>query len=234
MTIVAKRSVIEMMDDAKARAEKASKGFVPTFLMLKDHQKAILRPLFNLDECVPMQMHNKFNKVSPKDSINAVCASEQGKVCEYCQAYAAGDKQLAPKMSFMLPVYLYRVGQQNDDKTWSDVTYTDTEGNAQPVKGLRVLELKNYGTVSQVMDVMRSMFAEETDIRDHDFSIERKGAGTDTSYIVLPRAPKLMPEPVKVLIPKQQDVLDMVIAACPIHAVEGAGATASSSQDDEY
>lgn len=184
MTTVAKKSVLDMMDEAiQESATKATGGFKPTFLTLKDKQKAILRPLFNLDQAIPLMMHNKFNKSNPKDSINAVCAQEIGKPCALC-GLAAEDKQLRPALSLMLPVYVYRIGTKQPDGSWADVTYKNAEDQDVRVQGLRILELKQYGTITAVYQTLRTYYRDypSHDIGECDFSIERVGAMQNTSY----------------------------------------------------
>jgi hypothetical protein len=223
--------VLAMMDSELKRAKEAAKSgsFVPTFLRLNDGQKARIRPLFNLTECVVLPMHNKFNKSNPKESINAVCGLEVGDDCPYCEAVAS-DKALSASTVFMLPVYVSVIEQQ-DSQTglWSPVTYKKDDKEVE-VSGLRILELKSFGAVSSIFETIRDLYREDDkhDIRQYGLIIQRVGAFQQTSYTILPKGPSQMPDAAKALIPSSDDVKKMVLAACPPAGTSSSSSSSSS------
>jgi hypothetical protein len=209
--------VLAMMDEEeKKAAERPSGQFVPTFLRLKDKQKARVRPLFNLDGCVVLPMHNKFNKSNPKDSINAVCSSEIGLPCPHCQVAKDGDKALTATTTFMLPVYVAQLEEKNADGKWVPVTYKDSNDNDVFVSGLRIIELKRFGTINALLQSLRGLYREDEkhDIRQYGLVIERIGGNQNTTYTTLPKGPSAMPDDAKKLIPTQETVRQMVMVAC--------------------
>jgi hypothetical protein len=210
--------VLSLMDEEeKKAAERPSGQFVPTFLRLKDKQKARVRPLFNLDGCVVLPMHNKYNKAAPKDSINAVCSSEIGLPCPHCQAAKDGDKQLTATTTFMLPVYVAQLEEKNADGKWVPVTYKDSNDSDVLVSGLRIIELKAFGTINALLQSLRGLYREDDkhDIRQYGLVIERIGGDQQTKYTLLPKGPSPIPDDAKKLVPTQETVRQMVMAACP-------------------
>lgn len=225
-TMMKKPSVTELMKRADEKAANPSSGaYKPTFLLLKEGQKALIRPLYNLigeqaDACV-MAMHNKFNVADPKQSINSVCAQEIDKACELCRLAEAGDKQLRPSWSIMLPVYLYRQ-EELKDGSWEKLTYTDSSGVEQRVCGVRVLELKDFGKIYDVLKFLRSHLRDEKphDITTCDFSIEQSGSGKQKSFIVKALGAKDMNPKIREHIPSPEQVRQMVIEACKPRVVQ--------------
>lgn len=226
------KSVLDIMEEETQRATQKTGAFKPTFLLLKDGQKAMIRPLFNLDGVVVMRMHNKYNQGDVKQSINAVCAAEMGQSCVYC-ADAENDKKLRSAVSFLLPVWVHRIAQKDETGKWADLTYQDQDGKQQPVYGLRVLELKAFGTISAVFQTLRSLHTEDEqhDVTRMDLIIERKGAGQQTSYVVLPKAPSSMHPLAKDARPTVDTVREMVLAACP-SKVSGAAANGTNGHSN--
>jgi hypothetical protein len=226
-TIEMAMSVLELMDEQikKAKESPAGGSYKPTFLLLKNGHKALIRPLFNLDAVVVMSMHNKFNQAEPKQSINATCARELDKKCKYCDQVAS-DKKLAAGVSFMLPVFVYGI----TDGEGKPVTYKDADGQEVAVSGIRILELKSFGAISTVLSWLREYFAEcrkddETySLTSQDFSITRVGEGQKTDYTVLAKAPKPFTRNVSAITAER--VRERVIEACPPVVLEDASATA--------
>lgn len=231
--------VLSMMDEETRRAsERRAGNFVPTFLRLNDGQKARIRPLFNLSQCLVLDMHNKYSQADPKQSINAVCGKEVSDSCLYCEAMV-NDRKLTAGKVFFLPVYVSTLEQKNDGGQWVPVTY-EKDGQAQEVSGLRLLELKAYGTMSIVMQTLRGLYSddEKHDIRQYGLIVERIGFGQSTKHTILPKGPGAMPEAAKALIPTLDKVKEMVLSAMPPAGVtvtsfprssQGAGATAPAA-----
>lgn len=217
MAITNPTDVLSLMDAESKRASEPRKSSAPTFLRLNDRQKARIRPLFNLSQVLALSMHSKFNTASPKDSVNAVCASEVGGDCLYCAA-AKDDRKLSAGVSFFLPVYLSTLEEKGDDGKWSIVTFKkDADGVDKEVSGLRILELKAFGTINTVFQAIRSLYAEDDqhDIRLYGLVVERVGAGQKTEYTILPKGPAQMPEVARQLIPTPDAVRSMILSACP-------------------
>lgn len=227
-------SVAQFMKQAEEKAANPTSNFKPTFVLLKENQKAIIRPLFNLvgadiDQCV-MAMHSKYNATDPKQSINSVCAQEVGKICELCRLADAGDKELRPSWSIMMPVYLHKIGlyvgtDENGNAVWQDVTWKKADGTEEKVNGLRILELKDFGKVYEILKFLRSHHRDEKehDITICDFTIEQSGVGKKKSFVTKARAPKrdkvtneiiAMPPSLRQIIPTPDAVRQMVIDAC--------------------
>ncbi len=214
--------VLAAMDEEEKRASERPTGtFVPTFLRLKDKQKARVRPLFNLSQSIVLATHNKYNNADPKQSINAVCAQELGADCPHCTA-AANDKKLTAGNVFYLPVYVSSVEQKNDNGTWIPVTYKKDDLE-EPVAGLRILELKTFGSINQVYTSIRNLFKEDDnhDIRQYGLIIERSDVKRGDNqppnpiYTILPKGPSAMSDAGKALVPTPEKVREMILAALP-------------------
>lgn len=198
--------VLNLIDKAVERASAPRKSGKPVFLFLKEGHKALIRPLFNLDEAIVLAKHNKWSE-NADYRVNAICAAELGKACVHCEsAKTLEDKKLAASATIYLPVYIYQVV----DKTGTRVTYKekDEQGNEseKPVTGFRVLELPLFGTMFNVLKVFRSYMRDDGSICQCDFSIEQVGEGQKKSFVVIPKAPK----PLGPAIQKAAAALDIV------------------------
>jgi hypothetical protein len=96
---------------------------------------------------------------------------------------------------------------------------------------LRILELKAFGTINTVFQCIRSLYAEDDnhDIRQYGLIVERVGAGQKTEYTILPKGPGAMPEAARQLIPTQEAIRSMILAACPPAGTTIVSATPSST-----
>lgn len=217
--------VIAMMDQQFDRASAPRPSGKPTFLFFKNGWKARIRPLVNLDKATVMKMHHKFS-MDAESRVNAVCASEVGKPCRYCDL-APADKKLSPSVSFMLPVYVYQV----TDKAGNIITAKDENGEEQAVKGVRVIELTTYGVISQVLGIFRAYYKDEDshDITACDFVIEQVGEGQSKQFNTMPKAPTAMNDQMKRIqaaVPTER-VRQRVIEACPPVILQSAQPTTS-------
>lgn len=227
--------VLAAMDEEEKRASERPQGtFVPTFLRIKDKQKARIRPLFNLSQSIVLSTHNKYNQADPKQSINAICAQELGADCPHCAA-AANDKKLTAGTVFYLPVYVSSLEQKNDSGTWIPVTYKKDDLE-EPVAGLRILELKTFGSINQVYTSIRNLFKEDDnhDIRQYGLIIERSDTNPkNPTYTTLPKGPSAMPENAKSLVPTPEKVREMILQALPPAGVTAVSSSPKSSQVSE-
>jgi hypothetical protein len=170
------------MDEEESRAQRSK--FSSFFLTLKAGEKTWIRPLLNLDACIVLNMHDKFDETLNKSTVSAVCAQEIDLDCQHC-ADAAQDKKLHPRKHFFLPVYVHGVWKQNDKKEWVAVYTKNESGEQVSYRGVRLLELKG-----DIKHQLRSNYQEsdERTITNMDFVIERKGSGrADTHYTVTPK-----------------------------------------------
>lgn len=216
--------VIAFIDEQFDRASTPRPTGKPTFLFLKKGYKARIRPLVNLDHAVVMKMHNKFAN-DAEHRINAVCASEIGQTCKYCEL-APADKQLNAKTVLLLPVYVYQIV----DAQGNIVTGKNEQGDDEPVKGIRILELSAYGTINAVLGIFRAYYKEEEshDIRVCDFVIEQQGEGQGKQFNTIPKAPSQFA--VKLAQVTEARVRERVIEARPPVVQQSvASATANSS-----
>lgn len=230
--------VIGMMDQQFDRASAPRPSGKPTFLFFNENgMKARIRPLVNLDRTTVIKMHHKWAQ-EKEGRVNSVCASEIGKPCKYCDM-APADKKLSPSVSFMLPVYVYQV----TDRIGNIVTVKNEQGEDEPIKGIRIIELTAYGVISQVLGILRSYFKEEPhDITACDFVIEQTGEGTNKQLNTIPKAPTAMPDGLKkavAMVPSER-VKQRVVEACPPMVLQSASsaslpssASSSASVEDD-
>lgn len=193
-------SVIELMNQQE---QDAKSSYVPFFLRLKDKQRAYVRPLLNLDQCLVCFYHH-FYSVDRKRYVDAICAREINQPCVYCQMQEAAAKEknqrseteLKAKQVFMLPLYLHgivakevdesgmEVLDQNDNPVWKKLTYVDKETEQEKiVSGVRVIPLMfAKSALVPVASNLKAVYMTAGDIRLQDFIIERVGADQKTTY----------------------------------------------------
>lgn len=219
--------VIGMMDQQFEKASAPRPSGKPTFLFFKEGHKARVRPLVNLNQVTVMKMHHKYS-LDAEGRVNSVCAAEVGKPCKYCDL-APADKKLNASVSFMLPVYVYQV----TDKAGNIITAKNEQGEDEPIKGIRIIELTTYGTISQVLGILRAYYRDEPhDITVCDFVIEQVGSQQNKQFNTLPKAPTPMNDQMKRIqaaVPTER-VRQRVIEACPPVVLQSvASATSNSS-----
>lgn len=215
--------VMNLIDQQFDRASSPRPSGKPTFLFFKNGWKARVRPLVNLNQVTVMKMHHKFS-MDAESRVNAVCASEIGKTCKYCDL-APADKKLSPSISFMLPVYVYQVV----DKFGNIITAKDENGEEQPIKGVRIIELTAYGTINAVLGIFRAYFKDEDshDITKCDFVIEQSGEGQSKQFNTIPKSPSQFT--VKLAQVTEERVRIRVIEACPPVVLQSAQPSTPSS-----
>lgn len=236
-------TTIEMIEQMQANAERARaaaqsgpRSFVSnSIVLLTDGQRALVRPLVNMDGAIVMPMHDKFKNTdaslaSRKDQYGAMvaapianlCAVHFGKPCAFC--VNAKEQKLEARFECFVPVYLYGIKNPDD----SAAAYTDPDGNVKPVKGFRMLRLKQG---SAILNQLMSVFKDADygrDVTGCDFLVERHGSGMDTSYSCTPKPPKTMEPNMKAAIPpiaKFQEILEEIY---PIKVVEHAPVNGAS------
>ncbi len=235
-------STIEQIEQMQANAEKARqaakdglRAYVSnSIVLLKDGERALVRPLYNMDAVIVRPMHDKFKNTDIALSsrtvegravaapISALCAAHDGNPCLLCAQ--PKDAKLEARFECFVPVYLYGVKGSGDNA----ITYTDPDGNVKPVKGFRMLRLKQGSSIlAQLMSTFKDVDYTR-DITSCDFKIERKGVQLDTTYICSPKPPKPMEPNLKAAIPpitKFQDILQEIY---PIRILEHAQVNGAS------
>ncbi len=245
-------STIEMIEQMQANAEKARqaakdgpRAFVSnSIVLLSDGQRALVRPIYNMDRAIVVPMHDKYKNTdvslsSRKDQygnivaapIAALCAAHQGKPCAYC--VNAKENKLEARNEAFVPVYLFRIEQEVTAGQWEPCNYTDPEGEVKPIKGFRMYRMKQG---SSVLSQFMTTFKDEEYSRDItvcNFSIERRGSGLDTKYVCSPKPPKPMDANMKAAIPPLEKFQAILEEIFPIKILErpspnGVAATASA------
>jgi len=177
------------------RAKAPKKSGKPVFLFFKPGQKALVRPMFSIDDAITLNYHNKWSD-NPDYKVQAVCATERGEPCQHCSDFKElGDKQLKASATIFLPVYVYSV---IDVETGKKVTYTEKDEHdnkiEKPVSGFRVLELPLFGKPLMILQTFMAHERDEDLIVTCDFSIEQQGGGQGKNFITSPKVPKPVDE----------------------------------------
>lgn len=177
--------VISMMESDMEKAKKASGGNgSPTFFLLKAGEKALVRPLLDLNKAVLVHKHDLWNQATKKFEVNALCAKDQDLDCKHCfDAEMQKNKKLAAVRYFIIPLWVYQI----KNKDGQVVTWKDQDGNEQAIRGVRYLQMK---ATSPILANLLDFFREEKSILNNDFVISRTGESLDTVYTVIAKAPK--------------------------------------------
>jgi hypothetical protein len=221
-------NVVDLMDEQEEQGARAAtvKSYKPTFLILKDGQKAIFRPLTNLDGCAVMDMHGMFHPTDWKLSIDAACACEIGKPCKNCLD-AANNKKLTARRTFFLAVYLYRIICLKDIKKKDGtilfkkgevVAYPDPDDNdtLKTESGVRLLKLTyNFGTIATAAASLKTRYREGDNLIRRDFSLERIGGDQQTKYVLDPKDPSPFKLADRIAAPSVERIRERVLEACP-------------------
>lgn len=190
MAIEIDNTIAEIEAEMKRAQAKSSGGNV-SFFVLKDGEKALVRPLLNLNQVASILMHVYWNPGSGKFDVNSVCAHQPelelpANSCKHCATVKTlTDKKAAGKMTatkyFVIPLWVYGV----KNAAGAPVTYKDQEDKEQPVQGVKYLQLK---PTSDILATLLEIYRDSGDIAAADLLIGRKGEKLDTKYTVLPRA----------------------------------------------
>ncbi len=186
-------SISAMIDEAgvqaaKRAADKAAgrnSSKKPIFLFLKPGHKVSFRPVFRLDDCLTLQMHDKYHE-NRDYKVNAVCSCEIGEKCEHCDtAKVMKDRDLNAKPAFYIPVYVYSVFEGRVQVTYEEEE--DGQKVKKPVRGFRMIECFKYGKTYSLLKTFRKY---ELDMRAHDISAcdwtwEQEGSGQGKTFTLL-------------------------------------------------
>src|SRR5260221_355124 len=173
-------NVIDMIEQGMAKAAEAkanagtSKDFVGnTIVLLKDGQRAYVRPLYNMNSAIYRLMHDKYkntdaslkaNENGSPASLTQFCGKNPhiNQPCKICAKVQAEPDAKHPeaKAEIFVPVYLHKLVQvkvAGGQEIEEIVSYEDKQANTfKPVQGFRLLRCKMGSPVlSQLMKVYR-------------------------------------------------------------------------------
>jgi hypothetical protein len=221
-----KMNALDMIDQELAKAQEAAKaraaakaqaGKPPLFLFFKPGHSARIRPLYNLSEALTLAKHDVYND-NPDLKVAAICAKEIGQPCQHCQTAAGGNKKMTAGMRFYLPVYVYKVVDQDGNT----ITYNETDENGnktpKPVQGIRVLELTSFGSIGAILKWFRTYVKDPDNnatITACDFTITQVGSGQTKTFTVMPKAPKPIDPRLKAIIPPLDKVRARILETLP-------------------
>lgn len=231
------------VESAKRAADKAAGKTTarkPIFLFLKPGYKALIRPLYDLDSAIVLQMHDKYS--DNKDyKVNAVCACENGQACEHCDtAKALKDRDLTAKIAFYIPVYVYNLVEVRvvaGREQAFPVTYeeeVDGRKVQKPVRGFRLIECFKYGKTYGLLKTLRGYEAEnKVAINTCDWVIAQDGSGQGkTLTLTAKRETEINPQ-LKAAIPSVSRFRDQIFEARP-PVVRVADAIEDNMSDDDF
>lgn len=214
-------------EDAKGNS------FAPIFFSIKDNQKALIRPLLNLNQYVRVEKHEIWNPATKKFEVKSVCAASlQLEGCVHCakaaQAKSKDEKKLISSPRIVLPIFVHAVIDVHDGHyiTYAKV-HEDGSNEEIPISGVRLLEMKKSSSI--LADLIRSYNGNDDsdvkslhDITTLDYVIRREGEQTETRYVVTPKRPRNLPA--TSVIPDWAHDRDLVLLkyadACPFELVE--------------
>ena len=73
--------------------ESKSSNFAPFFFSIKDGEKALIRPLLNMNAYLKVQKHEIYNPGTNKFDVKAVCAADLHLECQHCADAASNKRQ---------------------------------------------------------------------------------------------------------------------------------------------
>lgn len=190
------------------------------FLYLKDGEKALVRPLLNLDRSIRLLKHEKYDSATGRTSPHAICAQSFKQECVWCaEAKASGDRKLTASPRYYLLVYVHGVYTYDATRrSWTQIYARDDI--TQLLQGVRVLELK---VTSPILDLLRATYDDDPahDISAHDFAIARNGKALDTKYTVVMQT-TVRPLPADLVVPDREKLISDIEIAAPMKTVASA------------
>ncbi len=215
------RRAKEAAENAKKAKEGGNKK--PLFLWLKPGHKALIRPLYQMQNTITLSRHSKWNK--DRDlNINAICASEINKPCLYCEM-AKEDKKLKPNATIYLPVFVYQITDEDGKIVTYEETQEDKSKIIKEVKNtVRLLELSAFGIIGDVLQYFWKfpLDPDNCQINECDFSIEQVGEGQGKKFITMHKNPKPMHDRIKAIATQvtEEEMFNRIVAFCPPKVAE--------------
>jgi len=204
--------VLTMIDDQISRTTRRACGQRrQLFLSLNERQRALIRPLFDLNSAMAFAIHNRYHP-DIKRKIYVVCAREMNKPCYYCH-HRVGEKPLCDaEVSFILPIFVYSL---IDTRSGRRILYHDQDGVEQPVAGLRLLELTAFGAVRDVLATFSTFVHAGGNIAGCDWTLEQFVSTQGRFIVTTPMPLKPMHPHVEALIPPGEVVRRSVLEFAP-------------------
>lgn len=181
------------------------------FLYLKEQQRALIRPLLNLDAATAFALHNRYHP-EIKRKIYVVCAREVNKPCHYCQGSEKGEQICDAEVSFMLPIFVYSL---LDTRSGRRIMYRDQDGLDYPVSGLRLLELTAFGAVRDILATFSTFVHAGGDISGCDWTLEQFVSSQGKYIVTTPLPLKPLGPQLEALIPPEDVVRKSVLEFAP-------------------
>ncbi len=204
--------VLAMIEDQMARPVVRTCGQRrQLFLYLKEQQRALIRPLLNLDAATAFALHNRYQP-DIKRKIYVVCAREINKSCYYCQDDMKGELLCNAEVSFMLPVFVYSL---IDTRSGRRIMYHDQDGQEQPVSGLRLLELTAFGVVRDILATFSAFIHAGGNISNCDWTLEQFVGSHGKCIVTKPMPLKPLSPQLEALIPSEDLVRKCVLEFAP-------------------
>lgn len=160
---------LSIIDTELAKASAKSTGSNnkrQVFLYLKVGHTALIRPLYELNNCLALLKHDIYEANDKELQIASICAAEVDQECFFClKAENEGNKRLLANYRIYLPIFIYNV----KDESGSDVY--DDSGNL--LQGVKILELGAFGKIGDVLRFFRT-YMKKDPITGSDFSYYHK------------------------------------------------------------
>lgn len=171
---------------AEAAAEaKAKAGTGAGYFVLRDGEKALVRPLLN--SFTPVFYHSVWNNTTRNWDVNAVCAQSVDLSEEYCihcqKAKETSSKKLAAVKQFVVPFWVYGLRKV---ATGAIITYGKEGYEPQPVRGLQYAKFR---VGDPIFESLLTMYKMAGDITLRDITIEQTGEKLDKKYTIDPNDP---------------------------------------------
>lgn len=206
---------LEIIDSelAKSRTVKST-GNRQIFLYLKPGHTALIRPLYELNKCLPLLKHDVYEAGNSNMQVTAICASEIEQDCLHCfNSENENNKKLTANYRIYLPIYVYKVvDEQNADVFQEEIDETGQKIN-RPIQGVKILELGMWGKISQVLQFFRE-YMKKAPITQADFSLYHIDGATKYFKLTEKRQ-KEMDSRIKSITPTLDVVKEYILLAYP-------------------
>lgn len=170
---------------AEAKAKAAAGGNGAGFFILKNGEKALVRPLLN--KFIPVFHHSIWNNNNGKWDVNAICAQSVDlpkELCAHCKkAEETSNKKLTAVKQFVVALWLYGV---RDTATGAVKTYKNKDGEEIAQRGLRYAQFK---VGDPIFETLLTMYKMAGDITLRDITIQQTGEKLEKKYTIDPLDP---------------------------------------------
>lgn len=203
--------VLAMIDDQIVRTTRRAGGQrSQLFLSLKERQRALIRPLLDLNAATAFAIHNRYYPAIRR-KVYVVCAREINKPCYYCQQ-SAREEWCDAEVSFMLPIFVYSLINTRSGRR---IMYHDQDGLEQPVTGLRLLELTAFGAVRDVLATFSTFVHAGGNVSGCDWTLEQFVSAQGRLIVTTPMPLKPMNPRIEEITPPRELVRRWVLEFAP-------------------